>query len=197
MKEKLLKYHQEHCTSKRINISKIVNEYQTKFDVPKCMIIKWLGLTTQKSLFQRRGYDDKADADSESDRSCESEDSNIEDNSELKDDFFSINKPKGPSAKEIKPLSNNIEWGSFTQKYSSGKISEFETSSLNQSDDQKDGHKKLQIRIKKSKFKERFQLASKTIAYLNTRLHRFKLRGFKFLYILCYLQNFEKHYILK
>ena len=90
MKEKILKYHQEHCTSKRINVSKIVKEYQMKFDAPKCMIIKWLGLTTQKSLFRRSGYGSKIDIDSVSDESGDSKDSENKSSPERPRDFFLI-----------------------------------------------------------------------------------------------------------
>lgn len=35
----------------RVDVCKIVNDYQKKFSVPKPLIIKWLNLKSQKSLF--------------------------------------------------------------------------------------------------------------------------------------------------
>ena len=35
----------------RVDVSKMVEEYQQKFSVPKPLIIKWLNVQNQKSLF--------------------------------------------------------------------------------------------------------------------------------------------------
>lgn len=35
----------------RVDISKTLDEYQNKFNVPKVLIMKWLGINQQKSLF--------------------------------------------------------------------------------------------------------------------------------------------------
>ena len=80
-----------------------------KFDAPKCMIIKWLGLTTQKSLFRRSGYGSKIDIDSVSDESGDSKDSENKSSPERPRDFFNLDKSKEASDKEIQPLSHKIE----------------------------------------------------------------------------------------
>jgi len=53
LKQTLLSYHsQTYDNKKRIDVSKIVEEYQTKFKVPKVLIIQWLGLKCQSSQFK-------------------------------------------------------------------------------------------------------------------------------------------------
>ena len=55
IRNSLMKYHNENSKgSKRIDVSKILEDYQNKFNVPKVMIIKWLGLNMQKSLFNKK-----------------------------------------------------------------------------------------------------------------------------------------------
>ena len=131
-------------------MSKIVNEYQTKFDVPKCMIIKWLGLTTQKSLFKK--YDrNKCDFDQNYEESVDSESSNIRSSSDSNSDFFDLKQPKQHSSKEI-GSSIKVTDSNTPQENSFGKIIDNERKIMNKSDDQKHNKNKLQIRIKKSRF---------------------------------------------
>ena len=41
----------EWSTTGRVDVNKMVNEYQKTFNVPKPLIIKWLNVQNQKSLF--------------------------------------------------------------------------------------------------------------------------------------------------
>jgi hypothetical protein len=53
----LLKYHTSNeATNDRIDIPKILDDYQSKFSVPKVMIMKWLNLNCQKSLFKQEKF---------------------------------------------------------------------------------------------------------------------------------------------
>lgn len=54
IKNSLLKLHDQNLKDgERIDISKILEDYQNKFNVPKVIIMKWLGLNQQKSLFNK------------------------------------------------------------------------------------------------------------------------------------------------
>ena len=37
----------------RIDIAKLVADYQNKFNVPKMLLLQWLGINSQKSLFEK------------------------------------------------------------------------------------------------------------------------------------------------
>ena len=55
----LMKYHnQKSKDGERIDISKILEDYQSKFNVPKVMIMKWIGLNMQKSLFNKNKFEE-------------------------------------------------------------------------------------------------------------------------------------------
>ena len=49
----LKEYRTKTSSGERMDVSKIVDEYQNKFQVPKFMIIRWLNLKTEKSLFTK------------------------------------------------------------------------------------------------------------------------------------------------
>lgn len=52
IKDSVMKEYQSKIKNgERIDVSKILEEYQDKFSVPKVLIMKWLGLNNQKSLF--------------------------------------------------------------------------------------------------------------------------------------------------
>ena len=69
IKAKLLEeYKTATLEGERIDVPKVVEEYQTKFHVPKLMIMKWLNLKTEKSLFTKPNL--QSDVSSSMNSSC-------------------------------------------------------------------------------------------------------------------------------
>ena len=56
VKKELIKYHRKKSSTllARIDIDRQIEEYQAKFNVPKPLVMKWLNLKVQKSLFMRK-----------------------------------------------------------------------------------------------------------------------------------------------
>lgn len=85
VKQKLLsEYKLKSNEGERVDISKIVNDFQAKFHVPKLMIMKWLNLKVEKSLFV------KANDQSDVSVSCDSVNTSFNSKSEKSIDSISI-----------------------------------------------------------------------------------------------------------
>lgn len=101
MKNKLLTYHNKNSVNNgRIDINKVVEEYQKKFHVPKTLIIKWLDLKVQKSLFN------KPCDQSNLSESCISQDTSVMDNESALSGSCSLS-IKDFSSKTIEELAEN------------------------------------------------------------------------------------------
>jgi hypothetical protein len=54
IKTALVKHHNQlQKEGGRIDIAKLVADYQNKFNVPKVLLLQWLGINSQKSLFEK------------------------------------------------------------------------------------------------------------------------------------------------
>lgn len=71
IKKELIECHRKKSSTllARIDVERQIEEYQAKFNVPKPLVIKWLNLKVQKSLFMRK--------QTQSDMSAESINSSI------------------------------------------------------------------------------------------------------------------------